>query len=43
MRKKVFVKSNKDSDNILVQMGRQVQDAGLLEPYYTITKVKIKL
>ena len=34
---------NKNSKNKLVQKGRQVQDAGLLEPYYTITKVKIKL
>ncbi len=34
---------NKNSTNRLVKMGRNAQDAGLLEPYYSIIKIRIKL
>ena len=34
---------NKDSKNPLVIMGRRVQDANLLVPYFTIIKIKFKL
>lgn len=34
---------NKGSKNILVQMGRSAQDAGLLNPYFTIVKCRYKL